>query len=78
MGEQGRGGGGGKCHRDLWLSGLGRWPVTCGANPLLLSEGIQRSAKGSSSQSGLLGELRVQWNGGQACLEFFAGRCHRL
>lgn len=64
MGEQGRGEGGGKCHRGLWLAGLdgvGKgWGVTCGPGPLLLSEEIQTRAKGAPNQLGLLGELGVQ------------------
>lgn len=55
MGKQGRGEGGGKCHRGLWLVGLGKWPVTCNARPLLLSEGIQTRAKRVPSQSGAVG-----------------------
>ena len=70
VGEQGRGGGGGKCHRGLWLAGLGRWPVACGASPLPLSKWIQTRAKGAPSL-GLLGELAEQWNRGQACLGSF-------
>ena len=53
MGEQGRGEGGGKCHRGLWLAGLGGvgkgWEVTC-PGPLLLSEEIQMRTKGAPSQ----------------------------
>lgn len=40
--------------------------MTCGASPLLLSEGIQTRAKGSSSQSGAVGraESAVEWGAG--------------